>query len=60
VATARWAGGFAFEVSSLVDSATTASSTSASAPARTLRQAVGLRFGGSLRLVVARLRERAN
>jgi hypothetical protein len=57
---ARRAGGFAFDVSSLVDSATTASSSSASAPARTLRQAIGLRLGGSLRLVVARLRERAN
>ena len=59
-ATARRAGGFAFELSSRVDSATTVSSTSASTTARTLRQAAGLRFGGSFRRVVARLRERAN
>src|SRR4029077_11158489 len=54
------AGGFAFELSSLVDSATTVSSTSASTTARTLRQAAGLRFGGSLRRVLAPLCERTN
>ena len=57
---ARRAGGFAFELSSLVDSATTVSSTSASMPARTLRHAIGRRFGGSLRRVCrppARARE---
>ena len=59
-AAARCAGGFAFEVSSLVDSAITVSSTNASTTARKLRHASGDRFGGSLRLVVARLRERAN
>jgi hypothetical protein len=56
---ARPAGGFAFEVSSLVDSATTVRSTSASSPARTLRRATGLRLGGSFRRDWARLRERA-
>ena len=40
-AAARCAGGFAFEVSSLVDSAITVSSTNASATARTLRHASG-------------------
>src|SRR2546430_3573862 len=52
------AGGLAVDVSSRVDSATTASRTRASAPARTLRQATGLRRSGSRRSARARRRER--
>ena len=60
VGAALAAEGFAFEFSNGVDSATTVSSTSASAAARTLRQAIGLRLSGTFRRDVARRRERAN